>query len=280
MARYYLERADGGREQITAAAYSYLIAGTAVLGSSSSDRWMELRLSEDLTVRTYAEGSICYVVLSTLPAGDGHHPFRVRLAGHEGPIPFQIAEARGRALRQVYALLYLIEAKRLDETAELLRLDWEVDLEELVPSLDRLAIESSAEGSWMDTVKKAGKAFKDAGDAAFVALAGIFKEGRQIVLDYARAVVALKEGQGQAQRAEALLKEAEALLKRAEAEKVREDSRRLDDAARLEAMKQITELYLRIDKEAKPADAELLKKRFFDSLHRTNPELALPPPNV
>lgn len=273
MPHYFLERANGARESITSAAYDYLILGTAILGSTSSERIVEWRLSEDLSVRTYVEGDSFNIVLKALSADNRHHPIRVRLANHEGPIPFQIAEARGRALRQVYAMLYTIEQKRLDEVSELLRANWDFDIEELVPPEDRIAIEASAEGSWVVTVKKVGEVLKGAGDAAFIALGAVFRDGRQLILAYARAIVAGKEAQAEAIRFDSVLKQAEA-------RKIYDDSRRLDEAARIDATKQMVELLLRIDREAKPENAELLKKKLLEIIRQTNPEISPPLTNM
>jgi len=103
----------------------------------------------------------------------------------DGPagVPAQEIERRIHALRQLYALTFLLEADRIDDVSIAQELS-EIDLEQILNDDERLRFLATGVGSFWVTLGN----LTDAGKRAIIAIAGMFYEdGRQALLKHLRA---------------------------------------------------------------------------------------------
>jgi hypothetical protein len=99
-------------------------------------------------------------------------------------------ENRIRSLRQLYAIIFLVNAGRAKEVSRALAIDPRTDLEVLLNEKDRLCVVGASEGTfWLTVLTKTKAAFQ-----SLATIAPLFwDEGRQALLDRIKADTTLKK---------------------------------------------------------------------------------------
>jgi Xaa-Pro aminopeptidase len=235
-----------------------VIKGTSIINATNSDRFIELGLTEHFVVRidNMEIGALRVNLVSTLSPNE-ISPARVQLVA-EGEAPNAArVEQRLRNLRQVYAIIFLLNAGRADELASSLRKNPNTDLEDLVPQEERLYLEAAGPGTWWVSVFTR---IKGAGQKALNTLSLIYGEGRELLL---RRV-----------RAETVGKEADAVIKgqKAEQEKIKTDQNRV---------KALADMLKTIRTVKNPDERAAIRDAFLKNTAAINPNIShiLPPPN-
>ena len=189
----------GGAYQTGLETLVSIIKGTSIVSLVHSERFIELRLSENLMVRIEGdEGlTIRITLMSTLDAGE-ISPDRLQLISDGEEPTAALVEDRLHSLRQTYAILLLLDSERREELADALRTDPGADLERLLlRQEEKLYVQSAGPGSWWIAVlTKIGKAPQ----TAINALSLLYGEGRRMLLERVRAGTDLRFEEVQARR--------------------------------------------------------------------------------
>ena len=189
---YALDPARGSQAELDFAAFLDVAKGSTIRSAAVGDDFLELGLTDQVNVRFQvgAAGDLAVLLFSTLNADD-IPPLRLQIIDDEEVASAALIEARIRALRQAYAMSFLVQNDRIKDLEDILRRDPTADLEiELLPEADRLYIVAAAPGSfWLTVATKSVKAYK----AAKYALALPYKEGREAILARIKADTRLKE---------------------------------------------------------------------------------------
>jgi hypothetical protein len=158
-----------------------IIKGSSIKSAAISDEFFELSLTDAFNLRIETHPTI--LLTSTLNRGE-LPPVRLQiLANGEAPSALTV-ERRIRALRQLYAVNFLIDAGRSKEAARVLDANPNADLEELLRERDRLFVTAASEGTfWLTVLTKTRSAFRSL--ANIVPL--FYEEGRQALLERMRA---------------------------------------------------------------------------------------------
>lgn len=163
------------------------VKGSSITSLAVSDNFVEFGLSDAYNLRIDVGGAITLVSTTN---NDESEPLRLKIVGGEETPTAALVEQRLHALRQIYAMSFLLDAGREDAIAKAFSLRGTVDLESVLEEEDKLLVKSASTGSFWLTV-----AAKSA--AAWNTLKGIgplfFDEGRQAIVDRARATTELKQ---------------------------------------------------------------------------------------
>jgi hypothetical protein len=163
-----------------------LLKGSTVISLADSERFIEFGLSENLLLRIEAgeRGGLQVTVMSTLNLDDTP-PARLRIV-EEGEEPSAaLVERRLHSLRQVYAIIYLLNAGREEELAAALRENPSLDIEQqLLKDEERLYLQAAGPGSWWVTVITTLKGATSR--ATLNTLSLLYGEGRTMLLERVR----------------------------------------------------------------------------------------------
>jgi hypothetical protein len=143
-----------------------------------------------------------------------------------------------------------------------------------------------------ERAKEFGDAIANAPKAAIVLLSAVFKDGRALLIDWAKAIVEGETVKNQAVLADAEKTLAEAAISRAtarktdaeadkifaETEQIRAATQRFNEAIAIARNKELLAIAKEIDG-LKPQSAKILRKKFDESLRSASPVTPqLPPP--
>lgn len=215
------------------AAFVELVKGTSIVSLADSDEFLELGLSENLQIRIQAgdDGKLQIAIFSTLNRGEPSS-VRVQLVSDDEQPSAALIEDRIRSLRQVYALLVLVDRNQQKNLGANLRRNPTLDIErELLKPEEWLRVEAAGKGTWwMAVVAKA----KRAPQAALNTLSLVYGEGRQLLLARVRADTQIRQSTArrETQKAERLLDRRIVDLSKA-LDKVKDPSARAAIATRL-----------------------------------------------
>ncbi|WP_147414272.1 hypothetical protein [Sphingomonas gilva] len=166
--------------------------GGTIRSCATSDKFVEIGLSDEINIRFQAidSGELVVILMSTLNEED-ISPLRIRIVGEEGVPTAAHIEEQIRALRQSYAISYLINTGRAHELEQAINENPDADLEvELLDDIERLYISAASPGSlWLTIITKSAKAY----EIAKYSLALPYKEGREALLKRVKADTKLKE---------------------------------------------------------------------------------------
>lgn len=175
-----------------------IINGSTIVSLAGSDGFIELGLSENLQIHIESgiNGGLHVSVYSTLNPED-IAPVRLRVIAEGKEASAALVEKRLYAIRQIYAIAYLLNK---DQEAVLMRglnMGGEFDFEELLSIEERLYIQAAGPGSFWVTIasKIAG-----AGQKALNTLSLIYGEGRELLLRRIRAVTEKMESEAELER--------------------------------------------------------------------------------
>ncbi len=169
-----------------------LIKGTAITSLASSKDFLELGLSERFNLRIQPDGTggVNVILMSTLNA-DEVPPLTVKIIDEGESATAELVQRRIAALRQAYAIAYLINTGRGDELGSVLGSGWEDDVEgKFLRNEEKLYIEAAGPGSlWLTIIAKTKVGYQTATDI----LALFYSEGRDALLRRVRANTVIKE---------------------------------------------------------------------------------------
>jgi len=158
-----------------------VVQGAAIKSAAASEKYVEFGLSDAINMRIEVDSQsrLAVSLFSTLN-DDDIPPIRLQILADREIASAALVEQRIRALRQSYAIAYLVENDRIKELTLSLTENPDVDLESvLLPETERLYILAAAPGSfWITVATKSLKAYK----VAKHALALPYKEGRSALL--------------------------------------------------------------------------------------------------
>jgi hypothetical protein len=174
-------------------------------------------------------------------------PTRLRLIVNDETPTAQLVESRLHALRQIYAISFLVDAGREANIAKALDDSISYDLENLIEAADRLLIVSASQGSFWVTVTAAmGAPFKSLMNIVHL----FYEEGRHAALELAKA--------------------------RTELAKLDVDKKRLD--IRTQKVKAMIDLYNKIEKIKDPTVKNQIKAVLSENIIASgNTPPSLPP---
>jgi hypothetical protein len=224
-----------------------VVNGTSIVSLADSDRFLELGLSENLMLRieTGEGGTLRATVISTLNA-DEVSPARLQLIAEGEEPSAALVERRLHSLRQVYAIMLLLNTERGAELAAALRKEPDADLEQLLlRDEERLYLQAAGPGTWWITVLTK---IEKAPQTALNTLSLVYGEGRKMLLERVRAATALKQEEVEAKRI-------------------------ANDAAR---MKALTDSFADLEKIKNPEDRERVRQILLANMASANPKLAAP----
>lgn len=190
------------QEQIGFQELVSLIKGTSIVSLADWNEYIEFGLSENLMLRITKDGGVFSdvqtTVLSTLNSEDGS-PVRAQLINDGEEPSVQLLEERLYNLRQVYAIILLLETGRSEELAELLLKNPGADVEQELLNIDeRLHIQAAGPGSLWVVLQTAYKKISSAPQFALNMLSLVYGEGRQLLLRRARASTIKQEEEARA----------------------------------------------------------------------------------
>lgn len=158
-----------------------LVKGSSITSLAVSDNFVEFGLSDAFNLRIDGLNNI--TLFPTINKGETP-PIRLSLIANDETPTAQIVESRLHALRQLYAITFLVDTGRENDIATALKDDSSTDLETLIDYSDRLFIKSASEGSfWLTVTTKTAAAFKGLMNIVPI----FYDEGRQAVLERVRA---------------------------------------------------------------------------------------------
>jgi hypothetical protein len=227
-------------------AFAALVKGAAITSLATADNYIEFGLSDSLNLRIDFGNNV--TLIPTTNRGQTP-PVRISIIDSEEVPTAVLVESRLHALRQIYAINFLIDAGHEDDLVKAFSAAAPLDLESLLGEEDKLLIKSASTGSfWLTLAAKSTAAWKS--------LTGIaplfFEEGRQSVLERVRANTELA-------KLDVTKKSFDINLQRATA---------------------LIDLYNKIEKMKDPAVKEKMKAELTRSIEATgNTLLALPAPN-
>lgn len=224
-----------------------VIKGTSIVSLADSDRFIELGLSENFNLRIEGgeRGTLNVSVVSTLNR-DETAPARLQLIAEGEEPSAALVEGRLHSLRQVYAIMLLLNSRRGAELAAALRADPNVDLEQvLLRDDERLYLQAAGPGSWWVT---ALTKIEKAPQKALNTLSLIYGEGRKMLLERVRAATDLKNEEVEAKRI-------------------------ANDAARKKAL---IDSFADLEKIKNKEDRELVRQTLLSNMASANPKLAAP----
>lgn len=212
MTRFYaLDPARGVQAELDFAGFLDVAKGSTIRSAAVGDDFLEFGLTDQINIRVQAgaAGELTLSLFSTLNPDD-IPPIRLQIVGDDEVASAALVEGRIRALRQAYAMSYLVQNGRIEDLEEVLRRDPGADLEiELLPEAERLYIVAAAPGSfWLTVATKSGKAYK----AVKYALALPYKEGRDAILSRIKADTQLKQLTVEEKRLDIDLKRANGII--------------------------------------------------------------------
>jgi hypothetical protein len=278
MPRYYLDPTEGVRTEISAAMFGYLISGASIKNIEVSKRTMRSSLSGSIALSVYQEGNDQHLIVSKTGNNDDPSATIPLSSEHSDNKLIDIGE-RLLHLRQLYALLVLIESDRAGLAADALSDNFAADLELMLDEEDRLIIEAAGQGTFWSVVKTAGATAAKAPKAVVLMLSAMFADGRAIILRYGAAMTRREEAQGglleaqaERERAGAERERAEARYRDVQAADLASEVERKNADAQLENAKKIIEIFEKIDAISGGPDADVLKRRLAESIAGINPE--------
>jgi hypothetical protein len=279
MARYFIGRHGDGAVRIDSDSFARIVGGTAILSVKDYERVIELELSENLHVLVRSEGSLLEVVVSSTLKVDEIRPVRVRIISDDHEPIAAVVEQRLFSLRQVYAIIILLESNREEKMIAALRDNPDFDLEQLLDDEERLELLAAGVGTFWLAVGKVGKAIGKAPRAALIGLDALFTASTKPIVRYVDAITRLKEAEAEYKEGEAAVKRQEVLKTEAETAKALVDVERSKFA--LEEDRRAAELHYvnEIQKIKDPNERKLVNQIFSKRLSQVNPSIPrLPPP--
>lgn len=158
-----------------------IIKGSSITSLALSETYIEFGLSDAFNLRIDIGSAI--TIIPTTNEGDVP-PVRLSIIADDETPTAELVESRIHALRQIYAINFLIDVGREDDLVKAFLIESPFDLEDLIAEDDKLLIKSASTGSfWLTLAAKSA--------AAWRSLTGIaplfFEEGRQAILERVRA---------------------------------------------------------------------------------------------
>jgi hypothetical protein len=190
--------------------FAGLVNGSSIVRAEYTDSYLQINMSNNLSFVVQADAKDINILLSADP--DPYMPSaRIRLLAQDEEPFASLINLRLWHVRQLYAILALLDDDRLKDAAGQLKSNPYCDLESLLSADERLRIIGAGQGSFfLDFATKAYDKIKKSPRAALNAIALIFSEGRTLVLRNVKAGTRIRE-------AEAAIKEAEAQKSRLDA---------------------------------------------------------------
>lgn len=229
-------------------AFAALVSGSSIVKVECTETNLRIDMSNGFNVSVPAESADIEVFL--VPAERQMPSARIVLLARDEepfaePINFKLWH-----VRQLYAILALLEDDRMKDAAGQLKSNPHFDVESLLPADERLRIIGAGPGSfWVDVATKAYDKIRKSPRAALNAIALIFSESRTLVLRNVKAGTRIRE--------------AEAAMKESEVQKYRVD-------AMIDAINKINKIP---DKEAR----KIMRDAALDNLRKAlGPEQAEP----
>ena len=187
-----MDPTQGEQADIDFAHFVEIAKGATIRSAAAGDDYLEFGLAEQINIRvqTSEVDGVVVTLTSTLNKGD-IPPIRLQIIEADEIASAALVESRIHALRQSYAIAYLLQNDETEALEQALARDPNVDLETtLIPEQERLFITAASAGSfWLTVVTKSAKAYK----VAKHALALPYKEGREALLRRVEADTRLRE---------------------------------------------------------------------------------------
>ena len=185
MSRFFIyhPRSDE-REEIDYYTFISIIKGTSIMSLGDSDEFTEFWLSENLLLHIESVENSPYVsILSTLNP-DEIAPIRIQLFAEEEEPSAAEVEQRLHSLRQMYAIVFLLNEGREGELAKMIARNPDSDLEELLDKNERLYLQAAVKGSYFVTLLTK---IKGSSQKALNLLSCLSSEGRALLMRRVRA---------------------------------------------------------------------------------------------
>lgn len=178
----YFDFATNFGKSLDFADFIALVNGSSITSLAVADDYMEFGLSDGYNLRIDRGNNV--TLFPTTNKGDTP-PLRLNIIASSEIPTAELVESRLHAIRQIYAINFLIDAGREGDLVKAISsADSTLDLEDLLHADDKLLIKSASTGSfWLTLAAKS--------TAAWSSLKGIaplfFDEGRQAVVERVRA---------------------------------------------------------------------------------------------
>jgi hypothetical protein len=184
--------------------FASLVKGASITNLTATDKFVDFWLSDGFLLRIDAQNDI--MLSQNLKF---RLPIRLNLIDNNETPTAQLVESRLHALRQIYAIDFLVDAGREIEMAQYVIADSSFDLETLIDHENKLFIVSASEGSfWLTVVAKTEEAFKSLRNIVPL----FYDEGRQAVLRRVSANTELIELDVESKHVDVEMKKANGLI--------------------------------------------------------------------
>lgn len=195
---HYINYRTNIKVELEFAELSAFIKGSSITSLAVGDDFIEFGLSDAYNIRISRD----VVTLVSTTNNEESEPLRLKIiSGDETPTA-ALVEQRLHAIRQIYAMSFLIDGGREDAITKAFSLRGPVDLETILEEEDKLLVKSASTGSfWLtvaaksvaawNTLKNIGPVFFDEGRQAIIGRARAKTESQQIDVDRKRFDTAL-----------------------------------------------------------------------------------------
>lgn len=187
------------------------ITSAAASGEGSpGEDFLELGLSKTYNLRIEARGNELLVSLIPTINSDDFPPVRFEIIREGEVVTAELLESRLHHLRQLYALIFLLESGREDEVANLLKEQPSADIERsLVDEENKLIIREATPGSLIVTMVAASKkSYK-----AIISVCSLpFERGREAFLKSVEAKAELSQLEVRSKSLDINIKAANAII--------------------------------------------------------------------
>jgi hypothetical protein len=182
----YVDPIEGKESELDFVELVTLIKGSSIKSLAIADDFFELGLTDAFNLRI--QGRIRVSLLSTLNKGE-LPPVRLQILKDGEIATAQAVEKRLHALRQLYAVTFLLNAGKANEIANIKQPE-SFDFEDMLREDERLFITAAGPGSFdLTFITKTLTALKSLGDIASL----FYNEGRQALLERVRSTTELKK---------------------------------------------------------------------------------------
>ena len=181
------------------------VKGSSITSLAVGDDFIEFGLSDAYNLRISGKD----VTLVSTTNNNESEPLRLKVVSSDETPTAALVEQRLHALRQIYAMSFLIDAGREDAIAKAFSLRGPVDLELILEDDDKLLVKSASSGSfWLTVAAKSSAAWNTLKNIGPL----FFDEGRQAIVERARATTELQQIEVDRKRFDTNLHKANSLI--------------------------------------------------------------------
>ncbi|SRR6266446_3916836 len=183
-------------------AFAALVSGSSIVKVECTETNLRIDMSNGFNFSVPAKSADIEVFLAA-PTERQIPSARIALLARDEEPFAGLINLRLWHVRQLYAILALLEDDRLKDAASQLKSNPYYDLESLLPADERLRIIGAGQGSFfVDFATKAYDKIKKSPRAALNAIALIFSEGRTLVLRNVKAGTRIREAEAEMKESE------------------------------------------------------------------------------